>query len=276
MTQEAIQKTQEQLTTDESDQLKEYNEFVKSSVADGTYFKDALDWYLSRYVNPLCDRTIMIFVAIAAVFSLYFLWQIIGFAFPLVQKVPVVIKADDQSRYTPYIRPLKDRNDKTITTVDESVAKYLLTVYVEERESYDYRKSDVNEVTQKFNRIKNISSFAEYKNFQAFMSKDNPDSPTHNFGHNVYRTVTVDSVNFIKPKQQDYYQKIQKFLISEIPTEAEIKFSTITRTINDDGTREVRENYLAKVIFNFTGLDRNAKSGKINFMVSNYKLFRVK
>jgi len=260
----------------EEAQEKEYFDSIRNSAQEGSYFKDALDWYMVRYVNPFCDRTIMFFVAIIAVFSLYFLVQIFDYAFPLVQKVPVVIRAEDQSLYSPFIHPLKDQRDKSITTVDEAVAKYLLAVYINQRESYDYRKSDVNDVNLKLTQMKNNSSSTEYKNFQTFMSKDNPDSPINNFGQNIYRTTEIQSVTFLKNDSQDYYQKLRALLVTKLPVEAEIRFVMVTKSVDENGKKELRENYLAKVVFDFSGLDRNAKSGNINFVVNNYKLFKVK
>ncbi len=223
-----------ELTPEEVEERKEYCDFVKNSAADGSYFKDALDWYLVRYVNPLCDRTIMVCVAIIAVISLYNLSQIVSFAFPLVQKVPIVIRAQDESKYEPFIRPLKDANDRSTLTVDEAVAKYLLAVYVNERESYDYRKGDVNDVNLKFTHMKNTSSSKEYKNFQAFMSKDNPDSPANNFGRNIYRNVEVQSVNFIKKDAHDYYDKLRSLLRIDSASEAEVRFTIITKEVTDE------------------------------------------
>lgn len=269
------QKPQE-ISKEESDQLTEYRDFVKESAVDGTYFKDALDWYLLRYVSPLCDRTVMIFVAAIGAISLFFLIQIIDGLFPLVEKVPIVIRSKDQSLYTPFIKPLRSEESGALT-VDDAIAKYLLSIYVNDRESYDYRKSEVEDVNLKFNRMKNTSSYSEYKNFQLFMSKDNADSPLNQFGHNIYRTVEVKSVNFVKAQQQDYYIKLKSLFSSALPTEAEVRFVMTTHTF-DEGNNEKanRVNYLAKVKFNFSGANRGAKSGFMNFAVNSYKLYKVK
>lgn len=264
----------------EEQEAKEYLASVKQSAADGSYFKDGLDWYLVRYVNPLCDRTIMIFVAIASLISIYCLYIITDNAFPLVKKVPVVIRSNDQSKYVPYISPLKDKNDKTPMTVDEAIAKYLLGVYVKDRESYDFRAGNVEDVNTKFARIKNNSSSLEYKNFQSLMSKDNPQSPINNFGLNIYRTIEIQSIIFPKAEvaqDKDYYNKLKNFLVAKIPTEAEVRFTTVTNTVLENGVAsQERENYLARINFNFAGADRDAKSGVLDFTVNNYKLFKIK
>jgi len=270
-------KEKEQIKTQEElDQIAESQNFVKEAAADGSYFKDALDWYFFRYVNPVCDRTLMAFVAIVAAIAMFCLVQIIDNLFPLVQKVPIVIKAKDQSLYTPFIKPLKNTQDRAIT-VDIAILKYLVSTYVDDRESYDYRKSEVEDINKKFRRIRNASSFAEYKNFQTTMSKDNPDSPLNNFGQNIYRTIEVQSVEFEQGQTQDYYSKLRNFFLNDLPKTANIKFITSTHSFDDNNVEQIKkETYVAKLKFEFAGVNREAKSGVLNFSVNSYKLYKVK
>jgi type IV secretory pathway component VirB8 len=272
-----VQEKKEELKTkEELEQLAEYQNFVKESTADGSYFKDALDWYFFRYVNPVCDRTLMAFIAIVAAVAMCGLVQIINTLFPLVEKAPIVITAKDQSLYTPYIKPLKGKDDRGVT-VDIAILKYLLSVYVIDRESYDYRKSEVEDINKKFRRIRNTSSFAEYKNFQAMMSKDNPDSPLNNFGQNVYRTVEVQYVDFDQGQAQDYYSILRTFFSITLPKIGNVKFVTTTHSFDDNNVEQTKkESYLAKLKFDFTGVDREAKTGVLNFSVNSYKLYKVK
>ena len=268
----------EELAPEEKEQLAEYFDFVKTSAQEGVYFKDALDWYLFRYINPLCDRTVMVFIAFIAAVAMFFLVQIINNTFPLIEKVPIVVRAKDATASYPYIRPLKNHQAKTVDTVDNAIAIYLLAVYVANRDCYDYRKGKVEDVNQKFNRLKNTSSFNEYKTFQAFMSKENPASPLNNFGQNVYRIIQNESVTLIKNEHRDYYSKFKNFFSVELPSEAEIRFTAITKTTDETNSnpKEERVNYLAKIKFDFSGADRKAKAGVLNFSVTGYKLYRIK
>lgn len=258
------------------EQLDQYFEFIKAEVENGGYFKDALDWYMLRYVNPMVDRAIMVVVSLIAAISLYFLSQIISNAFPLVEEVPVVIRDYDMSLYRPVIKKLKKDQDLTIKTSDEAVAKYLLTSYISDREAYDFRKGEVKSVNQKFNRVKNNSSFAEYKNFQLFMSRDNADSPINNFGRNIYKDIEITSFEFVREAPKNRYQKLKSLFSNRIPTQANVKFRAKTYFKDKEGKYQSEsQDYLAKIKFNFSGLDRNAKSGVLNFVVNEYKLYRV-
>ncbi|NBV05734.1 MAG: hypothetical protein EBS06_00655 [Proteobacteria bacterium] len=272
------------------EELEEYFKFVKSSVQDKTYFKDGLEWYFFRYVNPFCERTIFTFCAIIASVIFYCLVQMIEGAFPLVEKNPIIIRAIDQSQYFSNLIPLKphitgpgsEKYDPTITTVDEAVAKYLLSVYVSDREGYDYSKSEVEDVNNKFNRIRNTSSPAEYREFQAYMSKDNPDSPILNFGQKVFKTIEIESVKFIKQEAKDFTSKAKDFISAKIPDQAEVRFVSTLKSIDENGeVKIVKENYIAKVDFAFSGAKRSEKNAAkkedrtLDFMVNGYKLYKV-
>jgi type IV secretory pathway component VirB8 len=274
----------EEVTKENNEEAKEYFQFIKSSVADKSYFKDALDWYLFRYVSPVCDRTILIFGGIIAAVVCYFLIEMVQGMFPLVQRIPVFIRSFDQGEYYPDLIKLKPKSgtagyDPMIETVDEAVLKHLVSVYVKEREGYDFRKGEIGDVNKKFTHIRNVSSLSEYKAFQSFMSKDNPSSPILNFGLNIAKSVEVDSVKFVKVESKDLTSKAKNFLMSVIPTDAEIRFSTVTKKVNSE-TNEAsydKEKYIAKIHFSFDGVKRKGDDDKkvLNFIVTEYKLFKV-
>ncbi len=272
----------EEVKKEDNEQADEYFGFIKSSVDSGGYFKDALDWYFFRYVTPICDRTLLIFGAILAAVVLFFLVQMVKSAFPLVERVPVFVAAKDQTRYFPNLVVLKPKKktanyDPAIATVDEAVVKYLLTTYIQDREGYDFSKAEIEDVNKKFNHVRNVSVASEYKNFQLIMSKDNPDSPIHQFGQNAKKIVTVDSVHLVKKEAKDFTSKAKDYLSNKIPTEAEVRFSVTTRTVADDGAvTNTKEKYLAKINFNFGGVSKDEKSGFLKFVVSGYNLFKVK
>lgn len=272
----------EEIKKENNEQADEYFEFIKDSVREGSYFKDALDWYFFRYVTPICDRTLLIFGAIVAAVVLYFLVGMVKSAFPLVEYDPIFIRAEDQSRYLPTLVELKPKKTKPnydagVATLDEAVAKYLLSNYIKDREGFDFSKAEIEDVNKKFNRIRNLSVANEYKNFQLIMSKDNPNSPIHQFGKNVKKTIKIESVRFIKKEAKDFVGKAHDFLSNKIPTEAEIKFIATTETFTDEeGKKDERERYLAKINFDFAGVNKDNTKEPLQFTVNSYQLFRVK
>lgn len=261
----------------------EYNQYVKEVVEDKSYFKDALDWYLFRYISPICDRTLLIFGAMIACVVLFFLVELVQNAFPLVETKPIFISSKDQSLYVPKLVELKPKkgelhHDPNILSVDESVAKYLLANYVSEREGYDFSKGKIIKVNNKINRIRNNSSAKEYRAFQRIMSKDNPASPIQNFGKNIKKTVQIISVKFERQEEDNFALKAKNFIFHKIPTSAKVRFNTTTKIGQEDGTyKNENEAFVAQIIFDFDGISNEEDSKKsLNFAVQDYKLFRVK
>lgn len=263
----------------------EYFEFVKASVADGSYFKDSLNWYFFRYVNPFCERTILTFCSIVAAVVFFFLIQMIRGAFPLVEQVPIIITSKDQSKFIPNLINIKPKAvakglkyyADTGETVDEAVAKYLLNVYISDREGYNFSKAEITDVNKKYNRIKNTSSAAQYREFQIFMSKDNPESPLNQFGKNTKKIIEIESISFIKKEAKTFSQKAVDFLSNTIPSEAEVRFTAATTEKSDIGKiiKESKIRYLAKVNFSFSGINKDDSKKPLNFLVNDYKLYKV-
>ncbi len=259
---------------EEDEKTAEYYEFIKSSVADGSYYKDATNWYFLKYVTPFCERTILIFAAIISLVVLFYLTEIIKGTFPLVEEFPVTIKAKDQSLYFPNLVPIKSKTDKEITTVDEAIAKYLLSIYIKDREGYDYSRAEISDINKKFSRLRNTSSVNEYKQFQLFMSKDNSNSPIYQFGKNVVRQIEVKSVRFYKKPPKDFTAKARNFLYVKIPTEAEVRFTATTISTKEDVVKKESEDFVVKMSFSFSGAN-NKENKSLNFVVNSYQLYKV-
>jgi type IV secretory pathway component VirB8 len=275
-----IEKQTRNIIEEKEGTQEEHFAFIKSSVEDGSYFKDALSWYFFRYVTPICDRTLLIFGAAVGFVVLYFLYQMIQSAFPLVERIPIFVNAKDQSVYFPNISPLRPHSwqenyDQEVKSVDEAVLKRLLSVYISDRESYDFSKAEASEVNIKFDRVKNQSSSEEYRNFQLIMSPDNPNSPIKNFGQPIIKFSEVESVKFVRKAAKGLTNQAKQFLLNEVPTEAEVRFFTIVRTSSEKGNIDEKERYLAKVKFDFEAVKKEQK-GPIKFTVNSYKLYKIK
>jgi type IV secretory pathway component VirB8 len=206
---------------------------------------------------------------------LFYLVQLIRGTFPLVEEFPVIIKAKDQSLYYPHLLPIKSKDDKEVSTVDEAVAKYLLSVYIKDREEYDYSNAEIYDINQKFNRLKNTSSVAEYSKFKLFMSKDNPNSPIYNFGKNVVRKVKIESILFIKEDPKNLVTKAKNFLQVKLPTQAQVRFVATTETTREIDIKDTKEEFVADIGFTFSGASKDEKDRSLNFTVNNYQLYKV-
>lgn len=258
---------------DNTDQeQKEYNDFIKSSVADGTFFRDARDWYIFRYVEPICQRTILFFANVIAALITYILIITISNALPMKEEKAIVIRSSDQSRYFPVIKPLRDSVE--LKSVDEAVLKYIVTNYVKKREDFDLRKTSIEILNNQMNYVRNNSVVQEYKDFQNFLNRENSDSPLIYFGKDFQRSVEVESVEFINKDIASLADQAKYFVTSEVPQSANVRFN-VTIKINSVATSS--QKYLAKINFKFSGIgSKNNGDQRLDFLVTSYKIFKIK
>ncbi len=255
----------------------EYKEKINMAVHDGSFFRDSMQWYIFQYVRPSVDRNLMVMFSLIGFLCVYYLYEIIMSSFPLVEEVPVVIREYDTSLYSPIIKELKASEENKTLNADEVVLKYLLSNYVMERESFDFSESDVKEVNRKFNVVKNNSSYLQYREYRAQMSRSNPNSPIHFFGQDVRKMVEISSVKFIKDKPKSKLDMVSNYFSVQFAKKVEVRFKATVYSLNKEGNPiQETKKYLAKIDFDFAGLDREEKSGVLGFSVKKYDLFEVK
>jgi type IV secretory pathway component VirB8 len=163
---------------------------------------------------------------------------------------------------------------KILVIDDDTRLRNLLTKYLEKRENYDFRKINLTKLNNRLSYIKNNSSDREYKNFQGFLSKDNPESPIVYYGKDFQRVVNVESVSFKRNQQDNLLDKAIDFIPNKIPSEADIRY-TITNKVNSKNTETKR--YLTRINFKFSGIDaKNKAKSKLSFTVISYKTYKIK
>lgn len=278
----------------EGDELaKEYLQYVKNSVESDVYFKDAVDWYLFRYLSPICDRTKLLLGTCMAMIVVFSLYEVIDASFPITEEKAIFVWEKDSSLYFPHLTKLKPKEgennfDANINTVDEAILKYLVKLYVNERESFEFIKFDsiveLNyELTRKRNYIEEQSSLEEYNNnYRLVISNLSPRSPINFFGQKISKTVDIESVKIIKEQDGDFANQAKNFLSYNIPEKAEVIFNLVTTDYElEFDSKTSKERFLAKIEFSFDGakLEKFKSDNdrqKLNFKVTKYRLFKIK
>jgi type IV secretory pathway component VirB8 len=266
----------------DQEELNEYFSFVKQNIDSGKYFKDAIDWYYFRYVNQICERAYLIIAIVILLSISYVVKTMSDSLFPLVVPQPIFISAKSTKDAVPKIVKLKPRKgeanfDPRVENFDDSIIKYLLKNYVINREKFDFKDGDIEQVNKKFNRIKNTSTLREYKNFQKYMSKDNPNSPIKLFSKNATREITINEIKFYRKTPKNFAEKIIFYIANSIPYEADVFFSSNTKTYNDIGLPIYNtEKFMAKIKYDYQPFFKTNTQANINFSVSQYVLYKVK
>ena len=269
-------------TIEEDEVRHEYNEFIKKNVLSGQYFKDGHDWYIFRYITPICDRAIL-FVAFLILLIVIYTVKIMGDSlFPLVVSQPIFTSPKDPTIYQTKIVKLKPRKgekdfDQHVQTFDESIIKYLISNYVINREGFDFKDAEIEDVNKKFRFIKSNSTFREYKNFQSIMSKDNKNSPIHNFGKNVDKSINIDFIRFKRKEGKNVFEKALFFIANSVPLDAEVEFTTLVKSTDDlNYTNKKYEKYLVKIKYDYQPIFKNDKQSTIGFTITQYILYKVR
>lgn len=245
----------------------EYRRFIKQSVASGEFYKDSFDWYIFRYVSPLCDRTWLFFMTFACIAISYILFIAIVASLPIIEKTPIAIKANHDFNTYAKISSLKDSED--LRTIEETVAKRLLVNYVEKREEYNFSTMTINDLNQKLRIIKNNSTSDEFQRFTSFVGSENPSSPIQDFGTDTVRKVTIRYVYFKREINKDFVSKAKTMVYEPLPSEVDIGFQLTT---TKEGKEQI-ENLVARINFRLSKIDNNNPEKELVFKVSDYKLF---
>ena len=136
------------------DQNNNDNKYIGSS----EYFKDAIDWYCSRYLFCITERAWLVIITLFLSSMLLLLTLNMFSYFPL-KTVFSFIKYTD--RYTDEFSVIKKLSTNTEDSEETLLSQYLVAQYVKRYESYLY-----SELESQLNFIKNNSSRKIYLAFK--------------------------------------------------------------------------------------------------------------
>ena len=181
-----------------------------------SYFEFARKWYITKYSMPRIHFAYLFLIMLCLILSLYTIIQEINRKY-IEKKYPLVVYTNDQINYFSKVVSIGEESH----SVDTSIAKYLIKLYVTERESYDHRNIGKEKWYNHFTQIKNMSSrqiFSKY--IQKIDPKINSNSPVVNYGNSISRVIkgfrVVFPKNTVRPssadvqidiEEQDNYQK---------------------------------------------------------------------
>lgn len=162
---------------------------ISQSVKSGEYFKEAREWYIQSYVQVHTQR---LFVILAAVLALGFSAMIFGVTMGgyFTEKYPFPMYFDGQLDSFMQVTPLS----RGVESVNTSVARYLLSKYVQDREGYDPVSLNSGEWEKKIQRVKAVSSRSVFSDYSTAVDPSNEDSPIIRYKLQTTRAISVDKV----------------------------------------------------------------------------------
>lgn len=199
--------------------LDRFNAEIAEKIRGGSYYKEAWDWYALKYIYPVSQRTLFIFITLAALLVMFSTAVILYNFYPLKTYVPVVVDIENKVLDYSRLQQLKvpEKTDPTLP-----VMEYMVRSYVEQLERYQFDEIDAQlKFLQQFS---NPGLFAEIsKRYDTF----NLDSLILKYRDHTTRTVRITGYQLEMPEGFDLAKEKEKDIVTRnIPYRAMVDFET--------------------------------------------------
>lgn len=227
---------------------------IQAMVKDGSYFKDAIAWYSSKYIFPFTQRASMLVLAGILVVGVLIAVDAAKTSFVSL-KIPFPMYAKDQVNFFSRIKPLTYRND----SIEISVARYFIGKYVELREGYNFLDFSSENKDLIFNKIRALSSHQVFRSYEDYIDPDeNANSPIIRYKNQVVRLVKVNDIRISSPHGY--------------PEAATVSFTITERSRGESRAME----YEAKMSFLTSDMKKAfSKLEPLYFIVNKYRTYEL-
>lgn len=220
----------------------------EDAIASGQYFRTALQWYDTRFHDPISERAFLVIITTLAVISIVIGTMAFNALFPLNPSRPFAIYVHKTEDHIYRIERIAGRwEDK-----NDALRRWFVTDYVKHREQYD---ADRLEFLMR--RVGSLSSNAVYADYYSLMETSNPESPVVLFGRNAQRQVEILDYQILDEEKRDQAAVIFR---SRVISAREI---------------EPWETWRALLNFQFTDIVVDEKTGEkppLEFIVTAYEV----
>ncbi|WP_339041285.1 VirB8/TrbF family protein [Candidatus Lariskella endosymbiont of Hedychridium roseum] len=223
---------------------------IDDEIETGRYFKAALDWHTSRYLSYYTQCIYMFIVTLLALVAAIVAIHLTRARYS-IEQYPLVSYTDDQVNYVTRIHSISHLGD----SIDKSVARYMITAYIQSRESYKYEEySNKESWDQKIAFLQSNSSKKVLSEFLNYMdTRQNPDSPVLKYKTQTRKDVSVKDVKFF-----EYYNRPFRATADFLITELSYNSTVVSKCT-------------AELIFSLTDIEKVIdKSVALKFMVTSY------
>jgi type IV secretory pathway component VirB8 len=228
------------------------HEEIAAKIKDGSYYEDALAWYMRRFVYPVTERTYLIIISGILIFAFAISAMNISTLVGENEEIPFPIQVENSTDYFSVIKKLADSSE----TTQDAVAKYLIIDYLKTREEYFYSEMRGDKLKYKIRKIKSSSSKQVVNEYQNYINDLNPYSPIARYGNQTTRAIEIRSF---------------KFLGNDTTVgKAVVRFEAITQSRNEK--EEKRRLWEANIHFRLPDIETIARTGApLRFLVNYYK-----
>ncbi|PIR38654.1 MAG: hypothetical protein COV35_05700 [Alphaproteobacteria bacterium CG11_big_fil_rev_8_21_14_0_20_39_49] len=173
--------------------MKNQDKEIAQKIKDGSYFNDAHEWYMQRYITVVTERSFLIILA--GIFCICFILLSLNLSAIIdkTPKVPLPIEVDNSTDYFSFIKPIAKKEE----TTQEAMARYFIEDYVKTREEYLPDEMYGEKFQYKMKKVKSTSSKKVLNEYMNYMNDLNPYSPVARYKDHTERAIKIRSVEFI-------------------------------------------------------------------------------
>ncbi|MFK7973840.1 MAG: VirB8/TrbF family protein [Rickettsiaceae bacterium] len=228
--------------------MESQSESLREHIRSGEYFANAQEWYKSKYINPLSQRSFLLILT--TIVCILFLGSVISVRhlLPIKTKIQYAINTETNANQSTQIIKAEKISDNPLL----SIADIMIRHYVVKRENYDY-----SDLQKQFVYVHNNSTRLVYNKFFKFMNIDNPNSPIMRYQKAATRITKIISTT---------YHGNNKGIV---------KFRAVSKNIAGDILEDTT--WQAEIDFESDPPSTNLPdAAKFNFVVTNYSLQLLK
>jgi len=191
--------------------VKSSHEIIAEKLEDGSYYKEARQWYNVMYLSPISERIFFVILTITSGVIFIFGVMALIYLLPISPRVPFIYSAKNIAKEIPVITRLRASKEST----NPALIRYYLKVYAEMRESYS---EDKFLLRREF--VKVYSDPSVFNEYNRITHPDNPRSPIRRYGSFTDLKVQVKHITFDRSAQP--YKGTVYFTTEEVgPTSSE-------------------------------------------------------
>ena len=170
---------------------------IAEKIRDGSYFKDANEWYAGKYLYPVTERSLVFLFAVISFFTFLPIASLLNDTVQTNNKIPFPIIVADSTEHFSVIKPLAQKDE----SAQIAVAKYLITDYIKSREEYIHKNIDGEKLKRLLKKIKSSSAKTVLNEYVSYMSESNTYSPLVRYKDHTDRLIEVKSISFLDNDQ---------------------------------------------------------------------------
>ena len=242
---------------------------VAESIDNGSYFDDALEWYIQKFCRPISERVFWFAAVLFFMFFMYSLQSQITSWYPLKINRPIIIYNKNVQ-----MKQVVDKMDNPYHNADYAILRYLIKNYIQMREEFLKGSLTLIKVDNRLKRVANNSTKEVSRDYQRIFDLDGVKNPIKRLGRPGSRRIRFREI-ILDIKKLSLFDKVKRFnKLIELPRAATVIYEATEETLR----HKKRSIWKIKLKFNYSGviLDTENKNLTLTeFTVTDYQQERI-